>query len=133
MRELDLPVTLVREPDEADVVITLRNYFKQKAPALRESEERGLPIFVLKSNTLIQVESALTSIFALEIDPRYGPNPSSSRRRTHTSGACSIRWPSAQTSCRNRAGANRTDEFVSIRTAPAPNAANPVSVRVPQP
>jgi len=70
VRELDLPVTLVREPDEADVVITLRNYFKQKPPALRESEERGLPIFVLKSNSLIQVESALTSVFALEVDPR---------------------------------------------------------------
>jgi stage III sporulation protein SpoIIIAA len=70
VRELQLPVTLVREPDEADVVITLRNYFKQKPPALREAEERGLPIFVLKSNTLIQVESALTSIFALEVDPR---------------------------------------------------------------
>ena len=70
VRELDLPVTLVREPDEADVVITLRNYFKQKPPALREAEERGLPIFVLKTNTLIQVESALTSIFALEVDPR---------------------------------------------------------------
>jgi hypothetical protein len=70
VRELQLPVTIVREADEADAVITLRNYFKQKAPALRESEERGLPIFVLKSNTLIQLESALTSIFALEVDPR---------------------------------------------------------------
>ena len=70
VRELQLPVTLVREPDEADVVITLRNYYKQKPPALREAEERGLPMFVLKSNTLIQVESALTSVFALEVDPR---------------------------------------------------------------
>ena len=70
VRELQLPVTLVRDADEADVVITLRNYFKQKAPALREAEERGLPIFVLKSNTLTQVQSALTSIFALELDPR---------------------------------------------------------------
>jgi stage III sporulation protein SpoIIIAA len=70
VRELQLPVTLVREPDEADVVVTLRNYYKQKAPALREAEERGLPIFVLKSNSLVQVESALTSIFALEVDPR---------------------------------------------------------------
>ena len=69
VRELHLPVTLVREPDEADVVITLRNYFSQKPPALREAEERGLPIFVLKANTLMQMESALTSIFALEVDP----------------------------------------------------------------
>jgi stage III sporulation protein SpoIIIAA len=70
VRELQLPVALVREADEADAVITLRNYYKQKAPALREAEERGLPIFVLKSNTLVQLESALTSIFALEVDPR---------------------------------------------------------------
>jgi stage III sporulation protein SpoIIIAA len=70
VREMQVPVTLVREADEADAVITLRNYYKQKAPALREAEERGLPIFVLKSNTLIQLESALTSIFALEVDPR---------------------------------------------------------------
>ncbi|HUG49138.1 MAG TPA: R3H domain-containing nucleic acid-binding protein, partial [Candidatus Limnocylindria bacterium] len=70
IRELDLPVTVVREADEADAVITLRNHFRQKAPALREAEERGLPIFVLKSNTLLQVEACLTSMFALEVDPR---------------------------------------------------------------
>ncbi len=70
VRELQLPVILVRDAEEADVVLTLRNYFKQKAPALRDAEERGLPIFVLKSNSLVQVESALTSVFALEIDPR---------------------------------------------------------------
>jgi stage III sporulation protein SpoIIIAA len=70
IRELELPVTLVRDAEDADAVITLRNYFKQKAPALREAEERGLPIFVLKSNTLMQVEACLTSMFALEVDPR---------------------------------------------------------------
>jgi len=69
VRELQLPVTLVRDAADADAVITLRNYFKQKAPALREAEERGLPIFVLKSNTMVQLESALTSIYALEVDP----------------------------------------------------------------
>jgi stage III sporulation protein SpoIIIAA len=69
IRELQLPVVVVREPDEADVVITLRNFYKQKAPALRESEERGLPIFVLKSNTLLQMEACLTSLYALEVDP----------------------------------------------------------------
>ena len=69
IRELQLPVVLVREADDADVVITLRNYYKQKAPALREAEERGLPIFVLKSNTIVQMEACLTSLFALDVDP----------------------------------------------------------------
>ena len=31
--------------------------YKQKPPALREAEERGLPIFVLKSNTLMQMQA----------------------------------------------------------------------------
>jgi len=69
IRELQLPVLVVREADEADLVITLRNHYRQKAPALREAEERGLPIFVLKSNTILQMEACLTSIFALELDP----------------------------------------------------------------
>ena len=51
VRALDLPVVIVREVEEADALITLRNYYRQKAPALREAEERALPIFVLKSNT----------------------------------------------------------------------------------
>ncbi len=69
IRELQLPVLVVREADEADLVITLRNHYRQKAPGLREAEERGLPIFVLKSNTILQMEACLTSIFALELDP----------------------------------------------------------------
>lgn len=70
IRELQLPVVVVREPDEADVVLTLRNYYKQKAPALREAESRGVPIFVLKSNTAPQIEACLTSLYAMELDPR---------------------------------------------------------------
>ena len=50
--------------------MTLRNEYKQKTPMLREAEERAMPIYVLKSNTIPQMQSSLTSIFALEIDPR---------------------------------------------------------------
>jgi stage III sporulation protein SpoIIIAA len=69
IRHLDLPVQLVVEVEDADALITLRNYYRQKAPALREAEERALPIFVLKSNTEAQIEACLTSMFALEVDP----------------------------------------------------------------
>jgi hypothetical protein len=59
----------VRDIEDAEVVITLRNYYKQKAPALREAEERALPIYVLKSNTIVQMEACLTSLYSLELDP----------------------------------------------------------------
>ena len=61
---------VARVVDEADVVMTLKNEYKQKTPMLREAEDRGLPIYVLKSNTMIQMQASLTSIFSLEIDPR---------------------------------------------------------------
>jgi stage III sporulation protein SpoIIIAA len=69
IRDLQLPVVVSHEADEADVVITLRNTYKQKAPALREAEERGLPIFVLKANTVPQIEACLTSLYAMDVDP----------------------------------------------------------------
>ncbi len=70
VRDLGLPVVIAREVDEADVVMTLRNEYKQKTPVLREAEERAVPIYVLKANTIPQMQSSLTSIFSLEIDPR---------------------------------------------------------------
>ena len=70
VRDLGLPVVIARDVDEADVVMTLKNEYKQKTPLLREAEERAMPIYVLKSNSIPQMQSSLTSIFSLEIDPR---------------------------------------------------------------
>jgi stage III sporulation protein SpoIIIAA len=70
VRELQLPVIIARDPDEADVVMTLKSEYRQKTAGLREAEDRGLPIYVLKSNTIVQMEASLTSIFSLEVDPR---------------------------------------------------------------
>jgi stage III sporulation protein SpoIIIAA len=70
VRDLQLPVIVAVDVDDADVVMTIRTEYRQKTPMVREAEERGLPIYVLKSNTIGQMEASLTSIFALEFDPR---------------------------------------------------------------
>jgi stage III sporulation protein SpoIIIAA len=70
IRDLQLPVVIARDVDDADVVMTVRNEYKQKTPQLRDAEDRAMPIYVLKSNTIPQMQSSLTSIFSLEIDPR---------------------------------------------------------------
>jgi stage III sporulation protein SpoIIIAA len=70
IRELQLPVIVARDVSEADVVLTLRTYYRQKVSALREAEERGLPVYVLKSNTILQMQACLTSLYELEADPR---------------------------------------------------------------
>ncbi len=70
IKDLQLPVVVVREPDEADVVITLRSSYKQKSPLIREAEARGIPIYVLKSNTIVQMQAILTSLYVLDTDPQ---------------------------------------------------------------
>jgi hypothetical protein len=70
VRDLQLPVVIAHDVDEADVVMTLRNEYNQKTPMLRDAEDRAVPIYVLKSNTIPQMQTTLTSIFSLEIDPR---------------------------------------------------------------
>ncbi len=69
VRELGVPATSARELDDADAVVTLRNYYRRKPSALREAESNGVPIYVLKTNTMQQMENLLASLFDLEADP----------------------------------------------------------------
>ncbi len=68
-RGLNLPVAIVREPEDADVVITLKNYYRRKTPRLRNAESNGVPIYVARSNSTSQIAGALTSVFELRRGP----------------------------------------------------------------
>jgi hypothetical protein len=70
VRELGVPVRVARDLDEADAVVTLRNYYKQKPSALRDAEANNIPIYVLKTNTMLQMQNMLASLFDLETDPQ---------------------------------------------------------------
>jgi stage III sporulation protein SpoIIIAA len=61
--QLGVPVQIVREQREADVVVTLKNYYRRKPQPLREAELRGTPVYVLRANTATQMESVLTGLF----------------------------------------------------------------------
>ena len=60
---LNVPATLVREMDQATMVVTLKNYYRQNPTRLRDAEERGIPVYVLRSNTQSQMEECLASTF----------------------------------------------------------------------
>ncbi len=70
VRELRVPVTVARQPDDADLVLTLRNYYRRKPEPLRDAESRGVPVYVLKSNTTGQMSQALASVFNLTTQDR---------------------------------------------------------------
>jgi len=48
----------------------LRHAYRQKPTVLRDAEERAIPIYVLKANTVLQMEACLTSLYSIEVDPR---------------------------------------------------------------
>ena len=61
--QLRLPAVIVRDPREADMVMTLKSYYRQKPQPIREAEARGTSVYVLRSNTSIQMEHVLASLF----------------------------------------------------------------------
>ena len=69
---LQLPLILVDNLDNADVLMTLKSYYRKHPQPITEAERLGKPVYVLRANTSIQIESCLADIFALsanELDP----------------------------------------------------------------
>jgi hypothetical protein len=62
IRETAARVAIAEELGDADTVMTLRSYFRRKPQALRDAENRGIPIYVLKTNTVVQMEQSLLSM-----------------------------------------------------------------------
>ncbi|MEW6379218.1 MAG: R3H domain-containing nucleic acid-binding protein [bacterium] len=58
-----LPATVVSSLDEADLVLILKSPKRVQPKRLREAQARGLPIHIIKNNTLTQIENFLRSTF----------------------------------------------------------------------
>jgi stage III sporulation protein SpoIIIAA len=68
-KALQVPMLLVHEVSEADAVITLKNYYRKRPQPVAEAEERSIPVYVLRSNTVLQIEESLAGIFNLDVEP----------------------------------------------------------------
>ena len=64
---LDVPVEAVNNLEEADLLMTLRPYYRERQSVITEAEERGLPIYVLRSNTTAQIEYTLANLLKIEV------------------------------------------------------------------
>ncbi len=65
IKEMNVPADIVRETGDADLVMTLKNYYRQKPLSLRQAENDGIPIHIVKSNTVAHIKSHLGEIFNL--------------------------------------------------------------------
>ncbi len=61
-KNLNVPITFVSNLDEADVVVTLRNYYRKQSSALHWAERQDIPVYVLRNNTTTQMERMLVDL-----------------------------------------------------------------------
>ena len=72
-RNLGVDIELVDELRSADIVLTLKNHFRKRPQPIAEAERRGVPVYVLRSNTVTQMEMLLADLFALRRDEEADP------------------------------------------------------------
>jgi stage III sporulation protein SpoIIIAA len=72
-KRLHVPALLVDDLGEAEVVVTLRSYYRRRQKAIADAEARRMPIYVLRSNTVGQMQSFLSDLFNLEAAPMGDP------------------------------------------------------------
>ena len=68
-RRLRVPLDVVEDLSNADAVVTVKNYYRRRPRMIVDAERRGMPIYVLRANTVSQMENFLIDLFKLEVNP----------------------------------------------------------------
>jgi hypothetical protein len=99
-KRLRLPAVVTDNLDEAQALVTLKTYYRRHQKIVGDAEERGLPIYVLRANTVGQMESFLSDLFNLS-DPTMGEDSDQAMSETQQaisavlSGTASVDLPPA--------------------------------------
>jgi stage III sporulation protein SpoIIIAA len=67
-QRLGVPAFIAKDINEADIVMTLRAYYRSRQQPIMDAEARGTPIYVLRANTINQIEQSLAELFNLQVD-----------------------------------------------------------------
>jgi len=71
-KRLGVPAVVSNDIAGAEVLVTLKSHYRNRQNTVMDAEHRGMPIFVLRSNTVSQMEQFLGSLFNLsEMDQPY--------------------------------------------------------------
>lgn len=68
INDLQVPATIARTPQDANLALTLKAHEKRQPRTLKELEDQGLEIAVIRSNTVSQMKSFLMEVFGIR-DP----------------------------------------------------------------
>ncbi|MCC6614394.1 MAG: AAA family ATPase [Anaerolineae bacterium] len=65
-RRQHVPLQVTDDAGQADVIVTLKNYYRRRPKLIVDAERRGTPIYVLRANTISQMENFIADMFNLE-------------------------------------------------------------------
>ncbi len=65
---LGVPAIISKDITDADIIMTLRAYYRSRQQPIMDAEARGIPIYVLRANTINQIEQSLAEVFNLPHD-----------------------------------------------------------------
>jgi stage III sporulation protein SpoIIIAA len=63
IRELGIPAYIASNLEQADIVLTLKGHTKGRTKKIQEAEERGIPVYAIKSDTLKKIKDFLKDFF----------------------------------------------------------------------
>jgi stage III sporulation protein SpoIIIAA len=64
-KRLGVPAIMVDDVGQADVLVTLRSYYRKRQRPITDAENRGISIYVLRANTINQMQQFLGDLFDL--------------------------------------------------------------------
>ena len=67
-QRLRVPLTVVTDLDEADVVVTVKNYYRKRPKMIGDAEKQGVTVHVLRASTAMQIDKFLSDLFGLTSD-----------------------------------------------------------------
>ncbi len=66
LRKFRVPAYMVEDLDDADMVVTLKAQERRQPHRLREALARGIPFYIVRSNTITQMENFLRAAFGVD-------------------------------------------------------------------
>jgi nucleoside-triphosphatase THEP1 len=64
-KRLGVPAVIVKDVADANALVTLKTYYRDRQATIVDAEHRGMPIYVLRANTVGQMEQFLSDLFNL--------------------------------------------------------------------
>lgn len=80
-KRMHLPVVVEEDLGNANVVVTLKNYYRRRPKLIVDAERRGTTIEVLRANTATQMEDFLARTFQIDYEPGSGNESLNTRNR----------------------------------------------------